>query len=80
MLSPEKHIDLDKSVLMLAGTILRHILKKKTVKVDALLSFVEKKSGDGITENFFSALIMLYSLDKLNYLYSSDTLVLVVNK
>ncbi len=77
MLSPEKHMDLDRSVLMITEIVLKYMLKKRIEKVDTLLSFVEKKTGDGIHENFFSALTILHALNKLDYLHQNDTLTLV---
>ena len=77
MLSPEKHMDLDKSTLMITGIILKYMLKKRVVKVDDLFSFVEKKVGDGIHETFLSSLTILYAFGKLNYFDKNDTLVLI---
>ena len=76
MLTPEKHMDLDRSVLMVASIILKYMLREKVVKVDKLLSFIENKTGDGVQENFFSALTILYALNKLEYLHHNDTLTL----
>ena len=77
MLSPKKYIDLDKSVLMVAGIILKYMLTNKVVKVNILLSFVESKVNDEIHKTFLIALTMLYSLGKVDYFDKNDTLSLV---
>ena len=77
MLLAEKYMDLDKSVLMVCGLILKHILQKKVEKVDVLLSIIEKNIGEGSQETFLAALSILYVLGKIDYLDKSDTLVMV---
>ena len=61
MLSPEKYMDLDKSVLMIASLILKYMIRERVVKLNFLLSFVEDKVDDGINEDFLSALTVLYA-------------------
>ena len=77
MLMPEKHMDLDKSVLMVAGFILKYMCKNKVTKVDTLLSFLEKNVGDGVHEVFLTSLTLLHALNRLDYLYQNDTLTLI---
>ena len=77
MLSPEKHMDLDKSTLMVTEIILKYMLRRKIAKVDDLFSFVEGKIGDGIHEVFLSSLTILYAFGKLNYFDQNDTITLV---
>ena len=77
MLSPEKYMDLDKSVLMITSIILKHMIKKKIIKVNTLFSFVESKVGEGIDETFLSALTILYAFDKIEYFDNNDNLSLV---
>ena len=57
MLIPEKYMDLDRSVLMVAGTILKYMHRNKIAKVDTLLLFIEKNIGDGVHETFLLPLL-----------------------
>ena len=77
MLSPEKYMDLDKSVLMVASLILKYMINKRIVKVNVLFSFIESKVGDGINETFLSALTLLYAFGKIEYFDNNDSLSLV---
>lgn len=77
MLSPEKYMDLDRSVLMITSLILNYIITKRVVKVNALFSFIENKVGDGINEDFLSALTILYAFGKIEYFDNNDSLSLV---
>ena len=79
MITPEKYMDLDKSILMIASLILRYLLNNRVVKTDSLLSFVEERVGDGIHENFLAALTMLYALNKIHYFEQNDTISLKSN-
>ena len=77
MLSPEKYMDLDKSVLMVTSLILKYMIRKRIVKVNVLFSFIESKIGDGINETFLSALTLLYAFGKIEYFDNNDSLSLV---
>ena len=74
MIKPEKYMDLDKSVLMIASLILKRLFQDKVIKMDSLFSLIEEKIGDGIHENFLAALTMLHALDKIDYLEKNDTI------
>ena len=77
MLSPEKYMDLDKSILMVTSIVLKRMRRDKILKTDILLSYVQNKVGDEIQETFLSALTLLYALGKIDYLDKNDTLYLV---
>ena len=51
----KKYMDLDKSTIRVASLVLKYMGHHQVEKLDKVLSYVENKTGDGISENFLSA-------------------------
>ena len=80
MLLPEKHMDINRSPIVIAGILLKYLLKYRVVKTDSLLGHAQAQVGDEIGEEFLSALTLLYALGKIAYLQHNDNITLIENE
>ena len=73
MIAPNKHTDINTSVLYVAGLALKEISKSGIVKFDDLKRAVTSKVGVNLGDSFEYAVSFLFLLDKIVYNQSSHT-------
>ena len=74
MITPEKHLDLNNSVLRVAALLLRLLRRKRVITMDEGIASVERKLGKQTTLVFTPALNLLFLLGKVEYFSPTDTL------
>ncbi len=72
MLRPSKSLNLEYSVINVASSILRLIIKHRLLKYEELLLKISTEIGEGAKENFLNALTFLYAIDALEYHEETD--------
>ncbi|WP_143961212.1 ABC-three component system middle component 8 [Litoribacter populi] len=72
MIRPDRHTNLDYSVINISSFILGELSTYYTVSYDELLERVTKEIGENAKENFPYALNFLYLLGKIKYENSKD--------
>jgi hypothetical protein len=77
MLTPNKHMNLDLSVLRISAILLRVILKNNLIKYQDLLNKVVNEAGEDSKVVFIQALNFLYIINKINYDLKLDSFVLI---
>ena len=80
MLTPDKYMDLDKSLLNSIGILLKYLIRKKISRLDDLRRYLEDRIGENIEDKFLYSLSILYVTGKIEYLDKNDTIVLVKNE
>ena len=80
MLTPDKYMDLDKSLLSSIGILLKYLIRKKVSKLDDLRRYLEDRIGENIEGKFLYSLSILYVTGKIEYLDKNDTIVLIKNE
>jgi hypothetical protein len=73
MLSPSKHLDLDRSILRVSGEVLRLLRRRRLVQHDALVRFIKEKTADDGDVVVAPALNFLYLLGLLEYHVKTDS-------
>lgn len=73
MIKPDRHTNLDSSVINISSFILQELNAYYDVRYDELLVKVVDKLGDEARENYPYALNFLYLLDKVSYDQQTDS-------
>lgn len=73
MLTPSKHLDLDRSALRIASEILAELRRRRVVPYDTLVRLVQKRSGDGSDAVVAPALSVLFLIGRIEYHPKNDT-------
>lgn len=73
MITPTKHLDLDRSVLWVSAEALRKLRKRRIVPHDELVAFLKRKVGDDGDIVVVPALSFLYLVGRLEYHVKSDS-------
>lgn len=76
MLTPEKYMDLDKSLLYSTMLVLKYLLKNKSVKLETLRVYLEDNIEANIGDKLLNSLTILYAMGKIDYLDKNDTIVI----
>lgn len=79
-LSPNKYMDLDKSLLAKTAFVIDLLLKKKAIRFTELLSTFESNFDLNNLDDFLSVLTILYAFGKIKYFDKTDTIYLVNNE
>lgn len=74
MLRPDKHTNIQLSIVYLAGIVMKIIQENEIIKYDDLRNSVIQMVGNKSNENFEFALSFLFLLDKIDYLKELDSL------
>ena len=73
MLAPEKHLDLDTSVLRVSSLMLKELQKKGVVELEKLRGLVRRRAGDDAELSFSPSLSLLFLLGLIEYHLKNDT-------
>ncbi|RFB82155.1 hypothetical protein B5K08_31085 [Rhizobium leguminosarum bv. trifolii] len=73
MITAQKHLDLDNSVLRVAAVMLRELKKRRVLEFSALRKKVLKAVGSESEIAFHSALSFLFVVGKLEYHVKNDS-------
>ena len=73
MLRPEKHLDLDRSVLRISSEILKLLKKRRIVEYEAIYKLVKRVSDDDADIVVTPALSFLFLLGKTTYHPKTDS-------
>ncbi len=73
MITAQKHLDLDNSVLRVAAVMLRELKKRRVLEFSALRKKVLKAVGSESEIAFNSALSFLFVVGKLEYHVKNDS-------
>lgn len=73
MITPNKHMKLELSVINIATTLLIRLNENSPQKFDDLLSATIYKHGDKAKVNFLAALDFLFLLKKIKFLKDIDS-------
>jgi len=77
MLKPNKHMNLDKSIINITALMLVLLKKQKIIEYSELLEKTQSVLGEDIRYNFLQSLNLLYLLGKINYYPESDLFELI---
>lgn len=76
MLRPDKHMDLDISVVNISSYILLSFKRRNKIGYDELLNSIKNKLDDNFEELYPYALNFLFLLDKIKYEEKTDSFIL----
>lgn len=77
MITPHEYLDLDNSVINIAGMMIRIFLEVEMIKYDELYNRIKVLKGEKVQYVYIYALDLLFLLGKINYDKESDVLELV---
>lgn len=75
MIRPDRHTNIDLSVVNISSVILGYLNKFYDISYDSLLTKVIDKIGEGARENYPYALNFLYLLGKISYIEETDSFI-----
>jgi len=80
MITPNKYMDLNTSLIKVSSDILKILLKKrdKTIKYNKLSKELEKLYGEDTDYVLIPSLNFLFLVDKIKYNLTDDTLELII--
>jgi hypothetical protein len=73
MLTPSKHLDLDRSVLRVASEVLTELRRRRMMEYDAVIRHIKRRVGDDGEAVIAPALSFLFLLGRLDYHSKNDT-------
>ncbi len=74
MLMPNRFTDAESSIINISALIINDLLEFQILEYQQLLTTIENKIGSSAITNFPYALLLLYSLNKIEYLQDIDSL------
>lgn len=77
MIKPNKYTNLDLSLVNVGGVVLKSLCNCSVQKYEDLENYVSGVLGNNARLVFVQALSFLYIVGRINYLPSSDTIILV---
>lgn len=77
MLTAEKHLDLDTSLVRIAAVILKELKRKGAVAFEALRKLIIRRVGEDGELMFLPALRFLFLLGRIEYHAKNDVIELV---
>jgi hypothetical protein len=80
MIRPAKYLDLNTSVLNVAGFILNELHQSGALPLSELNEVIRTRLGESTRFSFSSALNFLFLLGKLNYDQETDVIVPSINQ
>jgi hypothetical protein len=72
MLTPSKHLDLEKSVLRVASEVLAELRRHRMMSYDAVMRLIKRRTGDEGDSVTAPALSFLYLLGRIEYHPKND--------
>lgn len=79
MLKPNKHFDLEISVLHISSIVMSELLKQNILSYSKAVDIVVKRLGEDGRYNLMSAINLLFLLGKIEYHIKNDTLELITD-
>lgn len=73
MITPTKHLDLDRSVLWVSAEALRKLRKRRLMAYEELVAFLRDRIGDDGDAVVAPALSFLFLVGRLNYHAKTDS-------
>jgi hypothetical protein len=73
MLTPSKHLDLDRSTIRVSSEILAELRRRRMIKHDDLMRVVKRRIGDDGDSIVTPALSLLYALGCIEYHTKNDS-------
>lgn len=79
MLTPNKYMKLNNSIIYVSSLILQELLNKdRVIEYNSLYNKIKNYIGDNVEYLFIPSLNFLYLMDKINYNKSNDNLELII--
>jgi hypothetical protein len=73
MLTPSKHLDLDKSVIRVASEVLTNLRRHRVMQYDAVTRLIKRRAGDDSDAVVAPALSFLFLIGRIEYHAINDT-------
>ncbi len=73
MITPNKHLDLDRSALRVSAEILRELKKRRTMHHDDVVNLVKRRTGDAADIVVGPAINFLYLVGRMEYHVKTDS-------
>ena len=73
MLTPSKHLDLDKSVVRVASEVLTELRRHRMMTCDAVTRLIKRRTGDDGDSVVAPALSFLFLIGRIDYHSKNDT-------
>jgi hypothetical protein len=73
MLTPTKHLDLDRSMIRVASEVLIELRRRRLMEYDAVMRHIKRRVGDDGEAVVAPALSFLFLLGRLDYHAKNDT-------
>jgi hypothetical protein len=73
MLTPSKHLDLDRSVIRVASEVLNELRRRRMMEYDAVIRYIKRRVGDDGEAVMAPAISFLFLLGRLDYHSKNDT-------
>lgn len=72
MLTPTKHLDLEKSAIRVASEVLAELRRHRMMKYEAVVRLIKRRTGDDSDAVVAPALSFLFLLGRLEYHAKND--------
>ncbi|MCB2313461.1 hypothetical protein LGL55_20490 [Clostridium tagluense] len=76
-IKPDKHFNIESSIINLTTVIIKELIKNKQVKYDKLFNIFKNSYEDATLIEFSYCLMLLYSLGKLEFFKENDVIGLI---
>jgi len=73
MLTPSKHLDLDRSVIRVASEVLIELRRRRMMEYEAVIKHIKRRVGDDGDAVLAPALSFLFLLGRLDYHSKNDS-------
>ena len=73
MLTPSKHLDLDRSVIRVASEVLIELRRRRMMGYDAVIRHIKRRAGDDGDSVVAPALSFLFLLGRIEYHSKNDS-------
>ena len=73
MLTPSKHLDLDRSVIRVASEVLAELRRRRMMEYEAVVRHIKRRAGDDGEAVVAPALSFLFLLGRLEYHSKNDS-------
>lgn len=73
MLTPSKHLDLDRSVIRVASEVLNDLRRRRMMEYDAVVRLIKRRAGDDGDAVVAPALSFLFLLGRIEYHSKNDS-------
>jgi hypothetical protein len=73
MLTPSKHLDLDRCAIRVASEVLAELRRRRMMEYDAVIRHIKRRAGDDGEAVVAPALSLLFLLGRLEYHSKNDS-------